>query len=193
MKKPQTVTFLSILLVVALASYLYITIGPCSKPKISEGHSRIAEILLLWEEILIVIESPESTGISKGRVDSMEHIKRQTATVIVPQCMFKIKQKLYYGMETRIRAYSAILDKGALLDEINSAQNAIPITGNSINQVDVKNMQNQLSEIEYNVEKLFIASNTYMVDFNLLFAKLSNLINSKLPPWVPIWLRTIVS
>ncbi len=178
MKKHRTIIVIGIILVILQASFLYLTIEPCSRPKIEVGYSKIAEILRQWEEVLEVIESPESIGISQGRVDSMERVKRQTATVIIPRCMLPVKMELYYGMETRIRAYSAILDKTSLLDELYSAQKSIPITGYSPSQVGINGIQDQISEAEDKVVNLFIASERYLVSFNSLFANFANRINT---------------
>ncbi len=178
MKKHRTIIVIGIILVILQASFLYLAIEPCSRPKIEVGYSIIAEILRQWEEVLEDIESPESSGISQGRVDSMERIKRQTVTVITPQCMLPVKMELYYGMETRIRAYSAILEKTSLLDELYSAQNSIPITGYSTSQVGVNGIQDELSEVEDKVVSLFISSEKYLANFSSLFAKFANRINT---------------
>ena len=178
MQKHQKVTVIGVILVHVLTGYLYLSIGPCSKPKIEVGYSKITEIYRQWEDAIEDIELPKSAGISQRQVDSMEQIMRQTATVIIPHCMFPVQIELYNGMEARIRAFSAILEKASLSDEQHSAHESIPTTGDSTSQVDVDGMQNQISEIEDKVVNFFIASETYMVNFNSLFAKIANRINT---------------
>jgi hypothetical protein len=174
MKKPQVVFVVFFMLLVAIPSYLYLSIGPCSKSKIEEGYSNIAEVLNQWEEIVGKIESPKSTGISQGRVDTMEWIRYQLASAIVPRCMMQTKMYLYYGMETRISGYSSILAKASLLDELNSTQLAIPISGTSLLEENDTSRNNQVFELEKKTKNLFIASEMYMIDFHSSFNKFTN-------------------
>jgi hypothetical protein len=177
MQKYQKLTVIGLIFANVLAGYLYLSIGPCSRPKIEMGYSNITDVIHKWEEVVEEIESAESVGISQRQVDSMKWIKRQTATVIIPHCMLPVKIELHNGMEARIRAFSAILEKASLSVELYSSYQSIPITGYSTSQVDVDGMQNQISEIEDKIVNLFITSETSMANFNSLFAKFANRLN----------------
>ena len=182
MQKHQTVTIIGTILVITLASLLYHSIGPCSKPKIEVGYSNIAELLSQWEEVLEAIESPQSAGISQARVDSLVRIKRRAGSVIVPQCMLPSKIELYYGMEARIHAYSAILENSLLHDKLNLISKPIPITGNTEALVEIDDIRVQISELEAIIQNSFMASVRYFINFDTLLAKFGHRINAYLPP-----------
>lgn len=117
------------------------------------------------------IEAPQSAGISQARVDSMIRIKCQTGFVIVPQCMLPVKIELYTSIEPRIYAHSTILEKSLLHDKLNLTSKPIPTTGNPEAQVETDEIRVQTSELEDVILNSFMASESYLSNFDTRFAK----------------------
>ena len=182
MQKHQTITIIGAILVIVIASLLYQSVGPCSKLKIEVGYYKIAELLRQWEEVLEDIESPQSAGFSQTRIDSLIRIKRQTGVLIVPQCMLPVKSEMYYGMEARIHAYSAILENSLLHDNLKLFIKPIPITGNPEAQVEIDDIRVQISELEDIILNSFMTSERYFINFDTVLAKFGHRINVNIPP-----------